>query len=32
MDGRDQGEFGAVMNVMMVHGGEWNEVTGELAH
>ena len=29
MDGRDQGEFGAVRNVMIVHRGDWRGVTGD---
>ena len=29
MDGCDQDEFGAVMNVMIVHRGDWCGVTGD---
>jgi hypothetical protein len=29
MDGRDQEEFGAVRNVMIVHRGDWRGVTGD---
>jgi len=32
MDERDQEEFGAVRNVMMVHRGEWCGVTAEFAN
>ena len=29
MDWRDQEEFGAVRNVMIVHRGDWRGVTGD---
>ena len=32
MDGRDQGEFGAVRNVMIVPRGDWRGVTGHAAN
>ena len=32
MDWRDQEEFGAVRNVMMVRDGDWCGVTGDVAN